>query len=114
MILMETDFITWLQAELDERGWNRAMLAREADIKESSIADLFSRRRNPGPELLTAIADALKVPQEVAYRAAGLLREKKNANETVEKIVRELEGMSKQEQQEYLAYIRWHNNRKKK
>ena len=114
-ITMATDtFSNWLQAELDERGMTPAELSRAAGIGKGSLSDIFSGRRKVGTEMATAIADALRLPQEQVFRAAGLLRPKKNATATVEKIVHEVDDMSEEEQKEYLAYIRWANNQRKK
>lgn len=114
MFSMETSFGDWLQSVLDERGWSRADLAREAKIQNSSLSDIFSGRRNVGTDLATAIADALKIPQEEVYVVAGLLRPRKNRNQTVEQIVHVLEDLSVEEQREFLSYVRWQNNQRKK
>lgn len=115
MLPMETKaFGDWLQDVLDERGWTRADLARAADVRESSLSDVFSGRRKVGTDLATAIADALKIPQEDVYIAAGLLRPKKSRNAIIEQMIHEVQERSVEEQKEFLQYIRFINNQRKR
>jgi transcriptional regulator with XRE-family HTH domain len=66
-------FITWLEAELIERDWRLADLARKANLDTGSISRILSGTRKPGPEVCVAIARALNYPPEVIFRLAGLL-----------------------------------------
>lgn len=66
-------FITWLEAELLERDWRLADLARKANLDSGSISRILSGTRKPGPEVCVAIARALNYPPEVIFRLAGLL-----------------------------------------
>lgn len=69
-------FATWLDKELEKRGWNKSELARRANVGQSSISLIYSEKRNPGVEICLAIAKALDLPPEEVYRAAGLLPKK--------------------------------------
>lgn len=110
---MET-FANWLLAELKQREWTQADLATRAKVSKTAISDILSGRRNVGTELATAIADALKVPQEDVYIAAGILRPKKDRSAVVEQILYEIEDRSPDEQREFLSYIRFINNQRKR
>ena len=110
----DTSFADWLQAALDERNMKPADLSNQAGLGRGTLSDIFSGRRKPGTELATAIADALNIPQEEVFRAAGILRPNKKINETVAQIVHEVTQRPPEEQQEFLSYIRWRINQRKK
>jgi Helix-turn-helix. len=107
-------FGDWLEEELKSRNMKPADLIRISNIGKGTLSDIFSGRRKAGIDVVITVADALEIPREIALRAAGFLEPTKDTSETVEQIVHELKGMSKEEQQEYLAYIRWANNQRKK
>jgi len=66
-------FASWLQAELDRRGWSQADLARASGLSPAQIARLLSGARGIGNEGLAKIANALKMRPETVMRAAGAL-----------------------------------------
>ena len=68
-----TYFATWLQSEIDKRGWSQSDCARAADLNRAVINKLLNGKCSPQPATLIAIARAFKIPVETAYRAAGLL-----------------------------------------
>jgi transcriptional regulator with XRE-family HTH domain len=70
---MENDFVTWLNTELQSRGWSNAELARRADIAPSAISMVLSGTREPSADFCIAVANALHRPVEEALYAAGLL-----------------------------------------
>lgn len=70
---MKTNFIEWLQAELDNRGWTQADLANRTKVAAGSISRIMTGARNPGPDFCKSVAKALDIPQETVFRAAGLL-----------------------------------------
>jgi transcriptional regulator with XRE-family HTH domain len=67
------NFNEWLDEELKKRSWNKAELARRAHISQSALSMIKSGEREPGLEILTSIAHALKESPENVYRIAGLL-----------------------------------------
>ena len=73
MITMDTDFVEWLEHELQERGWGQSELAHKGDIPQSTLSRIMLRDRQLGPEIGVRIARALKLPPEEIFRAAGLL-----------------------------------------
>lgn len=70
---MEENFLSWLQAQLAERNWTQAELARRSGISTASISRIFSGARNTGTDVCQAIALALRLPPDELYRRAGLL-----------------------------------------
>jgi transcriptional regulator with XRE-family HTH domain len=98
---MQQRFDEWLEAKLQERGWQAADLARasrEADYPRGFDPGLISRWRKPPPlgvvptrVTLDRLARALDVPQREAYRAAGLWSAD-DVGDAEEKVQTELEA----------------------
>ena len=99
---------------LQSRDWNQADLARRAGVSKAAISDVVSGRRNVGNDLASAIADALKLPPEQVFRAAGLLPPAIDLDEEMEQIIHEVEKLPKADREEVLAFIRMKNNLRKK
>lgn len=69
----DRDFVDWLWDELNKRGWGQAQLVKRSGVSQSVLSRIMSNSRKPGPEALRKIARALQVPEETAFRAAGVL-----------------------------------------
>lgn len=69
---MET-FVKWLQAELNERDWSQADLARRSRVSQTHLSRIMNEMRRPGPDALVGIARALHIPPEEVFRHAGLI-----------------------------------------
>jgi transcriptional regulator with XRE-family HTH domain len=74
-------FSQWLQSEMDKRDWSQSDCARAADLNRAVINKLLNGKCRPQPATLMAIARALRIPVETAYRAAGLLPPSPNADD---------------------------------
>ena len=66
-------FGEWLLNELREKEISQSELSRRTGISTGAISDVISGRRNVGPDIARRVAEALRVPVEESYRAAGLL-----------------------------------------
>lgn len=103
-------FVEWLQAELDQRGWLASDLARRAGLGSGTLSQLMNGYRNPGPDVCRSIAHALKVPEEEVFRRAGLLSPKPELSDQAEEL-RSIIGLLKEENVAYVAEIaRWRLN----
>lgn len=71
----ETDFTRWLQGELDKRDWRQANLVKKGRINSGLLSQILSGFRNPGPDTLMKIADALGIPREIVFGKFGYLSE---------------------------------------
>ena len=80
-------FSEWLQLELDRRGWSQSDCARSANLNRAVVHKLLSGKCEPQPRTLAAIARALKIPIETAYRAAGLLPPPADGDDTTLEVV---------------------------
>lgn len=66
-------FVTWLNVELDRRGWPRSEAARRGDISESMWSKVISGYANPGLDFCRGVARAFNMPLEDVFRMAGIL-----------------------------------------
>ncbi len=108
---MKHDFVNWLKAQLQERNWSQAELARASGLNKQSIHYYLTQSaRPPRAHALAKIAHALNLPVEEVYRAAGIPLQPPDISETIEEVVYEMEDMPKQDQQEVLAFVRMKNN----
>lgn len=80
-------FSEWLQTEMDKRGWSQSDLARSSDLNRAVINKLLNGKSHPQPTTLEAISRALKIPIEIAYRAAGLLPNNTDNDEIIEEAI---------------------------
>ncbi len=79
-------FAQWLENVLNERGMSQAELARQAGVTRAAINGVLTGARGPGIDLCKGIAQALKIPPEEVYRAAGLLDTEPDDDERMQKI----------------------------
>lgn len=111
---MDITFGDWLTKKMEERDWTQADLARKSGLTRQAIGYYLSpKSKRPDEEALKQIASALRIPIEQVYRAAGILPPDSTVNETVEEIIYEVKDLTKEEQLEFLSYIRWRNNQRK-
>ncbi|HEX5807879.1 MAG TPA: helix-turn-helix transcriptional regulator, partial [Anaerolineales bacterium] len=61
--------------------------ARAADLNRAVINKLLNGKCRPQPPTLIAIARAFKIPVETAYRAAGLLPESADLDDTTAELM---------------------------
>jgi len=104
------NFISWLENELEKRGWDRAELARRAGLATSTVTRILNQERRPGPEFCRAIAKALGYPQWFVFFKAGLLED--SPNDFIEKaeahtILRLLQLLPPEDRREILEYIQF-------
>lgn len=66
-------FSEWLLITLEHKKWSQADLARASHLSSGTISDVISGRRRVGKDMATSIANALKLPPEQVFRAAGIL-----------------------------------------
>jgi transcriptional regulator with XRE-family HTH domain len=96
--IFDVTFVTWLDTELDKRGWNRSELARRAGFTPGALTHIYSGKRKPGINLCNAIAKAMNIQPEEVQRAAGLLPPSSNRNAHLEKMLYKIELLPPEEQ----------------
>lgn len=71
--MSDGDFASWLWDELKKRGWDQRQLVQRSGVSQAQISRIVNNMRKPGPESVRRIARALQVPEETAFRAAGIM-----------------------------------------
>ncbi len=104
---MNNDFVNWLKAQMQDRNWSQAGLARASGINKQTIHYYLTHSsKPPHAHVLAKIAYALGLPVEQVYRAAGFLPHPPHISETIEQILHEVEDLPERDRQEVLAFIR--------
>lgn len=67
------EFITWINAELDQRGWSRSEAARRGGFSSSTLDKVVGGFSKPGPILCRGLARAFGLPPDEVFRLAGIL-----------------------------------------
>jgi transcriptional regulator with XRE-family HTH domain len=107
-----TTFITWLKNEIDIRGISQAELARRSSLTTGAISHIFSGSRRPGPDLCTAIANALNYPPDLVFRKAGLLPELDHTDPPgTDELTHRFKNADGATQREILDFVRFKTSR---
>lgn len=69
---MET-FVTWINTQLNDRGWSRSEAARRGGFSSSTLDKVIGGYSRPGLVLCRGLSRAFGVSQDEVFRLAGLL-----------------------------------------
>lgn len=109
------EFAHWLEYELKKRGWSPSELARRSRLGNSTITRILNRTRNAGPDVCTAIAQALGEPPEKIFRLAGILPPAASEDDpTYTELTDLAHVLTPQERREVIYYINFLLFRRKK
>ena len=64
-------FGTWLQGQIDARGWDQRLAGKYIGVPETSVHNWIHQDIRPGVRSALKIAKALKVPIDVVLQQAG-------------------------------------------
>ena len=106
--LMETSLPEWLTEQMKERSITAAELSRKSGISAQQISRLLAGQRGVSEVSLRAISEALNIPPEVAFRAAGFLppvSEKTEVHEQLLYLFNQLDPDKKQELINFANYL---------
>ena len=78
---MGNDFLSWLNEEMNARGWRNVDLARQALLSESTVSRVLNRERLPSADFCLSVAIALGYPISKVLGRAGLLPPEPPRNE---------------------------------
>jgi transcriptional regulator with XRE-family HTH domain len=106
-LMNSIEFASWLQQEMNNRGWNNSELARRAGVTRGSIGNILRGDRNIGNELCLAISKALNLPPETILRAAGLLPPERTPEEKYEELLSILDTFTEAQRKDVLRYARF-------
>ncbi len=71
--LMKDEFVMWLLAEMEKRGWNQAEFARRAEIGQATVSRVLAGENGPGDQFINGTARAFGMPPDAVMRRAGRL-----------------------------------------
>lgn len=66
-------FVSWINTELNERGWSRSEAARRGGFSPSTLDKVIGGFSGPGPTLCRGLARAFERPPDEVFRLAGIL-----------------------------------------
>jgi DNA-binding XRE family transcriptional regulator len=105
----------YLNRELRRLDWNQADLARNANVSRTTISDVISGKHQPGIKLCNSLADALGVPVETLFRAAGLLPDLPTPRDQFEEILsHRLSLLTDAQLEDVLKYIEFISTKEQK
>ncbi|MEL7658758.1 MAG: helix-turn-helix transcriptional regulator [Bacillota bacterium] len=99
-------FKDWLIDEMNNRKWSQADLAKKSGVARATISNLLNEVRNPGTDLIIAIANALDYPAEYVMRRAGILPIKSEQSEQKEELLFLFDKLPEKEKEDLLKYTR--------
>lgn len=105
--LMETSLPEWLLEKMNEKGMNAAELSRKSGISAQQISRLLSGQRGVSEVSLRAISEALNIPPEVAFRAAGFLPPVSEKTEVHEQLIYMFDKLNEKDRQTVLDMMRF-------
>jgi len=70
---MSDKMITWIEQEIQDRGWTIRELARRSDLSPSTVSEILNRNTQPGLKFYLGMSKAFKVPRQWVFRLAGVL-----------------------------------------
>lgn len=100
------DFPTWLQNQLNERGWSQSDLANRAKIHRQVVWAYLNRRKKPGTDILKKIAKALDVPVEQIYQVTGMLAPEPESDILTKTIMHLINDLDNDEKSEVIEYVK--------
>lgn len=69
----KAQFVAWLKAEVQARGWTYAEFARRAGLSAPTVSRVVAGDNGPGDEFIAGAARAFGVPTESVMRLVGKL-----------------------------------------
>ncbi len=103
---MSEEFVTWLNDELNKRGWSNSELGRRANKSPAAISMVLSGQNKPGWDLCHGIARAFGIPSEQVFRLTELMPKlpASENEETLQNLLELVRLMDVEERREILKY----------
>jgi transcriptional regulator with XRE-family HTH domain len=95
---MDDKLVTYVNAQLRERGWSLRELARRSGLSHTIISLGLNEQRPMTFETVDAIARALGEPPEKLFRMAGLLPARTTREELIEEIIHYFDQLDQTDQ----------------
>jgi transcriptional regulator with XRE-family HTH domain len=102
---MTINFGSWLKEQLKVRDMTQSELADKIGVYPPQVSRIISGERTVTTQLLIKIADALGLPREQVFSAAGILRSRNNADKQIEEIMHRVQDLSKSDRDVVLEFV---------
>ncbi len=103
-MLMCNKLRSWLNNELNDRGWSHRELARRSKISQAQISGFLSGERGIGLDTINAISRVLQIPPEKLLEMADLLPSTVPKDYTFDEILQVMKRLSPERRQELLEF----------
>jgi len=113
-VSMEINFSEWLIQQMDERGWTKADLTRNAKLSSGTISNIISGRRSPGIDTCRKIARAFQMPARMVLTAAGWVDAERGRTDSQDIALHLFNSLSEQDQAEVIEFMRMKKRMEKK
>lgn len=94
----------WLTQEITKAGITQADLARKSGVSTAQIARAVNGTRGLSENSITAIAEALKIPPEQAFRDVGFLPPVPERTEQTDRLLYLFNQLDPDKKQDLLGY----------
>ena len=100
-------YIDWLKEQLRAKGLRQSEFARLAHVDPAVVSNILTGKRGPGFDTCSAFAQALELPPEIVFEAAGLM---KSRGKTKDSYIKEIESIyekfNKENRRESVEFFR--------
>ena len=103
---MQNNLSTFMNEELNKRGWSQRELARRSGLSPTSISEVMSGKRGPGKRFCRAIANALQVPTERIFQEAGIITPPPDTS-LFNELINVAKNLSEENQQKLVEYAQF-------
>ena len=95
---MNNELSTYLNEELQKRGWSIRELARRSGVSHTAVSYVMSGQREAGLRFCNGVARALDVPPEIILRLAGRIPQRATRKQLTDEILFYFDRMDEIEQ----------------
>lgn len=104
---MSDGLTTWLNQELEQRGWSQAELARRADVSRPLVTRTLSGDMPASADFCIKVAQALGEAPEKILRLAGILPASADDDPTLAELQDIVKNLPPSQRKEALRYLRY-------
>lgn len=112
---MDSDFLSWVNGEVDRRGWRNAELARRMGVSDATVSRTLSGEHAPSFEFCVGLARALGELPETVLRRAGLLPPLPgiDGDASIARTLDVMRRLTPQVREEVVQYVLWRYEQQK-
>lgn len=105
--LMNKTIGEWLAEEIQKAGMSQAEVARKSGVSPAHITKVIKGERGLGENALRAIAEALKIPPEQAFRDVGFLPPVSERTEQTDRLLYLFNQLDPDKKQELINFANY-------